>query len=72
MKRELKAIAAAVTAVVATAAATLAASASGDLDALVGDVVGNNDVLEMLLCLPIMDCDASASSPSTFRDKEAT
>ena len=71
MKRELKAIAAAVTAAVATAAAALAASASGDLDALVGDVVGDN-VLEMLLCLPITDCDASASSPNTSRDKEAT
>ena len=86
MKRELKAVAvvvaAAVAVIVATAAATPARCADADCKAIGSDTVGDK-VLEMLLCLPIADCDAKKSAPrfgaganaassGTFCGKEAT
>jgi len=88
VKHELKAVAvavavaAAVAVVVATAAAMLAGCAGADCKAIGSDTVGDK-VLEMLICLPIADCDAkkstprfgagaSAASSGTFCGKEAT
>ena len=76
------AAAAAIAVAVATAALMLARSRGSDRKTTDNHLVGDK-VLEMLFCLPVMDCGAMKSTPSfgmaasaaascAFCDKEAT